>query len=295
MKKLSTQALSITAIALSFISLLLRVICMLVFYNNGYYRSGAALPIIADVFFIVAIAIFLLAAILGIKKETPVSAPSALARYAAILPMSASVFCVTQMITSLSNPTKDLGFIPVAILLCAIVSTVFFFLIFFAPKQITATVYCGLGALALVFFLWISSYFDFSSPINSADRNLFYVSCAGAMLFIFNELCAIYGSVKPRFYYFSIFAAIFALASSSIPAIIGFASNRIDSYSNLEGDVFFTALLIYAVSRLVTIASAPKANLCESDNVVEKKESVDESAEEEIEENAEETIEKETE
>ena len=289
MKRFSFPALSATVIALSGISLILRVICMLSFYNNGYYRSGAALPILANVFFIIAIAIFLLASILCVKRTTQILAPSKLARYAAILPMSASVFCAAQTITSLTAKgaaESSSGFLPVATLLCAVVSAIFFFLIFFAPKQINATVYCGLGAIALVFFLWISSYFDFSSPINSADRNLFYVSCAGAMLFIFNELCAIYGSVKPRFYCFSIFSAIFALASSAIPTIIGFATNKIDSYSNLEGDVLFAALLVYATARLITLASASKSDVAETDVNVGDEEKTEEKVEEPVEESA---------
>ncbi len=257
MKKLSLPILTITAISVASVSLILRIVCILCFYETGYYTVGATLPTVANIFFVLAIIIFLVTAIFCIKKETTVPEPSKTARYAAILPIGASVFCAAQTVTKITS-ANEAEFLPVAILLCAIVSTVFFFLVFFAPKQKIAATYCGIGAIALVFFCWISSYFDFSSPINSIDRSLFYVSCGAGMLFIFNEICAIYGSVKARFYYFSTFAMIFATASSSIPAIVGFSAEKIEAYSNLEGDVFLSTLLVYSAVRLITLSKPTK-------------------------------------
>ena len=281
MKKFSLFALSITAVSSALISLILRLICTLCFYNGAYYDKGAILPVVADVLFILAIAVFLLASIFCVKREALVSAPRKISRYFAILPMGASVFCAAQTVTklSLADEAEGTEFLPIAILVCSVVSAVFFFLIFYAPKQKIAATYCGLGAVALVFFAWISSYFDFSSPINSVDRDLFYVSCGAAMLFIFNEICAIYGSVKSKFYYFSIFTTIFATATSAIPALIGFANDKIDGYSNLEGDVFLTAILIYATVRVISLAktkeaspTAPETEIAEKSEEIEQKE-----------------------
>ena len=263
MKKLSLPIISVTALFLSVISLILRTVCVFAFFDkSGYYQSGAILPIITNVLAVISIVLFFIAALLYIDSSKKISTPNNAAKYSALLPLGALVFFTVQTITNLVNSLQGIepqsNFIPILTILGAIAGGVFFFLIFFTDKQKNVTVYCGLGALVFVFFSWMSTYFEFSSPINSTQRVLFYVSCAGAMLFIFNEMCAIYGAVKPKFYYFSIFTAILTLASSAIPAIVGYATNKFEVYSTLEEDLFFTALLVYAVVRLITLSVSDK-------------------------------------
>lgn len=264
MKKLSLSVLSVTAISLSFISLILRIISMLVFFDaNGYYTAGAPLPIITNILTLLALLFFAIAAITCIDSKKKTAEPNNIARYGAIFPFGALVFFVTQSISELPQniltDNQKLDLIPIITTISALAGTVFFLLIFYRTKQKLVTVYCGLGALVFVFFAWMSAYFDFSSTINSSQRILFYLSCAGAMLFIFNEICAIYGSVKPKFYYFSIFTAILTTASSAIPAIIGSASGKINAYATLKEDVFFSALFIYATLRLITLFTDKKS------------------------------------
>ena len=263
MKKLSLPIISATAISLSLISLILRIISVLAFYDKvGYYQTGAALPIIANTVDIIAILLFFTAALFCIKSDEKISEPKSATRYAALLPLGALVFFIVQTVIELTQSAQESvpqsNFIPIITIVGALVGIAFFFLIFFTDKQKTATVYCGLGMLVFVFFSWMSSYFSFESPINSTQRILFYVSCTGAILFIFNEMCAIYGSVKPKFYYFSLFTSILTLASSAIPAIIGSAANKFSAYFTLEEDIFFTALLVYATVRLVTLSFTKK-------------------------------------
>ena len=263
MKKLSLPIISTAAISLTVVALVLRIVSLFAFYDSlGYYQSGAFVPIIANIITAVSIVLFFIAAILCIKSDEKIDAPQKGARYAAILPFGTLVFFVWQSIIELTKNTGESAaqsnLIPIITIIGALAAIAFFFLIFFTNKQKIATVYCGLGALIFVFFSWMSAYFDFSSPINSTQRILFYVACTGAMLFIFNEMCAIYGSVKPKFYYFSLFASIFTLSSSAIPALIGFAANKFSVYFTLKEDIFFTALFIYAIVRLVTLCIASK-------------------------------------
>ena len=263
MKKLSLPIISTTAISLTVVALVLRIISLFAFYDAlGYYQTGAVVPIITNIITAVSIVMFFIAAILCVKSDEKINAPQKEARYAAILPLGTLVFFVSQSIIELTKNTTESStqsnLIPIITIIGALAGIVFFFLIFFTDKQKIATVYCGLGALIFVFFSWMSAYFDFSSPINSTQRILFYVACTGAMLFIFNEMCAIYGSVKPKFYYFSLFVSILTLASSAIPALIGFAANKFSVYFTLKEDIFFTALFIYAIVRLVTLCIASK-------------------------------------
>lgn len=266
MKKLSIPIISAIAIAVAVISIVLRIICLFSFYDSlGYYQTGAPLPIITNVLTVITIIFFLVCAILCVTPKDKIGAPNKIAGYASLLPLGTLIFVTVQLVKELSTPATDpieqSNFIPLVMLLSAIVSIVFFLLIFlsnFSNKLKLATVYCGLSALIFVFFAWMSTYFDFSSPINSTQRTLFYVSCAGAMIFIFNEMCAIYGSVKPKFYYFSLFATILAISSSAIPSLVGSAADKFNVYFNEKEDIFLTALLVYATVRLITLLKSQR-------------------------------------
>ena len=268
---ISLPALSIISGASAVASLALRLICLFFFYdkNLGYYQSGAPLPIIANILFALSIIFFLFAAIFCIDKKQSILSAGKLSQYAALLPMGALVFHFTRIIkmalsiakTFIENSKDGIfpfsafnitDFITILSVLSIIPSAVFFFLIFFNKKKAaTASVYIGLSVIMYIFLCWLKSYFDFNIPINSTDKIFFYISCAGAVLFIFNEICAIYGVARAKFYYFSLFTAIISLLVSSISAVIGFASGIFRAYITLEADIFFIALLIYAIARLI--------------------------------------------
>ena len=56
---------------------------------------------------------------------------------------------------------------------------------------------------------------------------------------------------RAKFYYFSLYTSIIILLVSPISALIGYFCGAIKGYITLEADVFFVALLIYAVTRLM--------------------------------------------
>ena len=134
-----------------------------------------------------------------------------------------------------------------------------------------------------------TSYFEFFIPINSTDKTFFYLACAGAIIFIFNEMCACYGFVRVKFYYFSLFTSIITLSVASISAIVGYAFGIFEAYITLETDVFFIALLIYAIARLTDaqkssvkldepiIEAAEKATLEETDSTEAEENLADDS------------------
>lgn len=250
MKKISISVLSLIAGISAFISLALRIICLFFFYDDiGFYKTGAVLPIIANTVFVVAIAFLLFAAIFCIDKKQSVVQPSKIAQYAALLPMGALIFHVIRIFTTSFNDTNVNKYL---MAISALVSVAFFFCIFFANKKYTTvTFYLGIAVLVYLFLCWMFVYFDFFMPINSIDKTFFYMACAGAILFVFNEMTAIYGLVRSRFYYFSLFASVIALATSSISAIVGYICGIFKAYITLEFDIFFLSLLVYAIARLL--------------------------------------------
>lgn len=250
MKKISIQMLSIIAGVSAFLSLALRIVCMFFFYDDiGYYKSGAVLPIIANIIFGVSIAFFLFASIFCIDKKQRVMPTSKASQYAALLPMGALIFHVIRIFTTVFNDTNVNKYL---LAISALVSAAFFLFIFLAKKKYaTAIVYLGIGVFAYLFLAWMFVYFDFFIPINSTDKTFFYLACAGAIIFVFNEMAASYGAVRSRFYYFSLFASIIALSTATVSAIVGYAFGIFKAYITLEFDLFFLALLVYAVTRLI--------------------------------------------
>ena len=284
MKKISISTLSIIAGVSAFLSLALRIICLFFFYDDiGYYKVGAVLPIIANIIFAVSIVGVFFLSMLCIDKKQKVMPTTKMSQYAALLPMGALIFHVIRMFTSVFNDTVVNKYL---MAISALISIAFFVVIFLANKKYAvAAVYLGIGAFAYIFFSWMYVYFDFAIPINSTEKMFFYIACAGAVIFIFNEMAASFGAVRAKFYYFSLFASIIALATSSISAIIGNICGIFKAYITLEFDIFFFALLIYAVARLIDAQNSTVEIESITDKVVvnaqnnENNENIDEAQE----------------
>ena len=264
---ISIQTLSIITGITAAISFVLRIISLFFFYDDvGYYKTGAILPIISNTLIALSLIFILFAAIFSIDKKQSVEPTSKLSQYAALLPMGAAVF---HLLRAFTTPFNDTFVNKYLFALSAIAAVVFFFLIFFAKKSLkNITFYVGVGALLYVTLCWMFTYFDFFVPINSTDKTFFYLASASALLFIFNEMCACYGFVRARFYYFSLFGAIIVLGVSSISAVIGYFCGIIKAYITLEADIFFIALLIYAITRLI---DAQKSRKIEEPTMCEEK------------------------
>ena len=272
MKKLSIPILSIIAGACATLSLLLRVICLFLYHDDiGYYTSGAALPIIGNTLLGLTLVFILIASIFSISKSQSIEPLGKFSQYTALLPMGALIYQVVQIFVGRFNDSIVNKFL---LAIIAIVATVFFFILSLGGKKYkTATFYLGISALLYVFFSWMTGYFDFVTPINSTDKIFFYLACSGAVIFIFNEMCACYGSVRARFYYFSLLTSVTVLTASSVSAIIGYTFGIFKTTITLEADIFFVALLVYAIARLV---DAQKSKLIVKD-AEEKTENPEES------------------
>lgn len=283
MKKLSLPIISTIALVCAVISVILRILSLSFFYDElGYYQSGAPLPIISNILFGLSIAFVAVAAILFIdksdKKIKPCP-PSGIAKALAFAPVIALAYHALQLFIGVYNDSVVNKYVLLAAIL---ISIVFFVMLSFLKKKSSAIIYVGLGALIYIALLWANTHFDFIVALNSTNKIFFHLSCVAALLFIFNEICAAYGKVKSKFYYFSLLSAIITLSTAAIPSIIGYLTGSIKEYLTLEGDLFFVALLAYAIARLITLllnkhkdASESQAEATETNETTEMSETND--------------------
>ena len=249
MKKFSIKQISLIAGILATVSFILRIISLLSFHEySGYYQKDAIVPIISNTVFAISIIFALVATMVFVKKDHHITLPSNISNYCAIIPIATAIFHISRILTL---PYNDLAVNKYLMIITCVLFAAYFLMIFINKVKETVTVYLGIGACFYIFLNWVFVYFNFASPINSIDRIFFYLACAGAILFIFNEICACFGCVKPKFYFFSLFCAIITISVSSLSSVI--ASGEISAYTWLESDISLLSVMIYAIVRLVTM------------------------------------------
>ena len=243
---------SIIALALTVLATAGRLCSLLFFYDKiGYYQRGAVLPVISNILFAASVIFFVTAALVWLKPAKTVALPKKSVGYVALLPAIALAACAVFSVDRAIAP--ELNIISLLSFLLAVAGAVFFASLLFCRQPSVISVLTGVAAILWLAFSWLRSYRDFTIPMNSPDKLFFNLGCIGAALFVFSEIRAIYGMPRPRFYYFSISTAILTLAVSSIPSLIGNACGIFASYSLTFEDIFFLALLIYAIVRLLTL------------------------------------------
>ena len=285
---------------------MLRIVSLLGFTDaSGYYESHP-IPMIANLVFGLSLLFIGVAAIFFIKKNESVDIPNKTAGIAALLPIGALAFHAINLFASITEYSADpmktffsaTGTVHFYVVLFSILSISFFALIAmiaFKRKASTAIAYVGLIPLIYVILLWASTHFDFLITLNSANKTFFFVACASALLFIYNEIAACCKlMLRSKFYYFSLFAAIITLSTASIPSVIAYLSGSLGRYFSLEGDLFFITVLIYATVRLITlIIEQRKAPAIERETETQKNDTAEiaEEASEHLDEKSEEKAE----
>ncbi len=274
----------LATLAITLLVTVLRTIALLFFYDKeiGYYFiSGSALPIVANVLYAVAVIFFAISAFLLLKPTDEVKAPNQTAKFVAFVPVATlAIYLISCLIkafnwiktytvqtlidifmdSNLAGMTVtrlDIIFLGLGIVFSA-VSIVFFVLFAIKKNPTKLLANCGVGLIIFIAVMWIDSYLDFYIPMNSPDKLFFHFGCIGAALLIVAELRAIYGISKPKFYYFSLFTAILALASSSIPYTIANFAGIFKKYTVEYENLFFLGLLIYAIVRAITLMIGEK-------------------------------------
>ena len=254
-----TNILNITAIAAALVASVMRIFSLALSYDSyiGYYSVGAPMPIAAIAFFVFAIIILSLCAIFSLKGIELIPSPSRSARYAALLPALAMVgYTVSELVQISSAQTKPSTVDLLTVAVC-ILSVVFFISLFFAKQPSPVSVICGTAFIVWIALAWWVSYTDFNIAMNSPDKMFFHIGCIGAALFTVAELRTLYGISKPKFYYFSLWTSIIAIATASIPSIVGNICGIYEYYPTQNEDFVLGILSIYAAVRAFSLLYFP--------------------------------------
>ena len=247
-----SRAIVASAILLSALAAVLRILCLLFFYDKsiGYYSSGAALPIFSTAFFaLCSIACVILPLIL-FKNQTFEIPFSTSAAYTAVLP---SIMLTYQILTLLLVRTEELEAYSVLTLIFSIVSVAFFMSLIFSKQPSSVTLWCGIGFIIWLALSWIRSYSDFFVPMNSPDKLFSHLAYVGAALLVVGELRSLYGIAKAKIYLCYISLSILTLSSYAIPSLVGKLCGAYADNSFTAEELVFLALTVYATVRAVLL------------------------------------------
>lgn len=248
-----TKIFSLVAICLAVLSTLGRLFCLIFFYDRiGYFKTGAALPVLFDLLYALSIVFFAISAVL-FKPIAPSKSLSTHARLAAILPVVAFIpYIINGISEILAFPNGKTPLSDILSLIFAVIAVAYFASLALCKQPSSVSAIPGVGSIVWIVLAWMSSYLDFFVPMNSPDKLFFHFACIGAMFLIFSDVRVISDMPRPRFYYFSFFTGLLTLSTSSIPSIIANAKGIFASYSLLYEDIVLAAIMIYGVVRLLT-------------------------------------------
>ena len=239
LKKYETQ-LSVIALAISVISAILHTVSMLFFCDaDKYFEVGAVMPIISNTFLAVSVIGFAVCAFLFTDAKSTVKAPEGIAGYTALIPAAALLLHSSQLV-SIALEAKSIS--SIIMLICAIVSTVFFIMISFSKEYTMIIAICGTGFIVWLGLCWFNSYNDLFIPMNAPEKLFFHFGCIGAALLVVGELRTMYEISRPRLYRFSLWSAQLLLLAASLPSIVKFFTK------NAKGSVFYESLVLFAVA-----------------------------------------------
>lgn len=255
---------AILAFVLAAIGTALRALNLAFFYDAdiGYYKSGAPLPIIMNVFFIASVGAFLA---VGIISQTH-GAYSRSIESPKFLKYPSSFTAIAFLVFALSDfVAKDSGVLDLVIGVSSLLSAAYFALFFFKKTS----EYRALLALCPV--IWCASvigitYFDIETQMNSPHKILLHITCIACMLYFVSEARVISDRIKKKTYFFLLFSALFFTAVSSIPSLI---FNTFAIESHLSYNARFFALFVYLAFRTVSTLTSKEQN---NDTALEQEE-----------------------
>jgi hypothetical protein len=241
---------SAIAFSLSLIGAILRLVCLLFFYDKiGYYQTGAVLPVVSAVFYAASIVFFAIVARFLVKPSAVAAHLSKPARIAAILPLAAIVVHLFSICGTVFG--GEATWYEVFLLVFGVISAVFFASLVFCRQPSSLSALSGIGCIFWLALAAMRSYLDFFVPMNSPDKLFFQLGAVGATLLVFSEIRAIYNMPQPRAYVFCFFTGVFTVASASIPNIIANANDVFANYTLLFEDIVMLSILVYATVRLL--------------------------------------------
>ncbi|MBQ7383339.1 MAG: hypothetical protein IJV72_00925 [Clostridia bacterium] len=235
----------------------LRTLNLAFFYDTdiGYYASDAPLPLIMNIFLLVAFAaIGVCSAVLPRKPYMTTGKESNIAvKVASVL--CALAFAALALCTLLGFvvPAAKLIYL---FIFAALVSALYFVLGALGKNDEVRALLLIALAIALVYILAVS-YFDVFVQMNSPNKVILQIACLVSMLFFVYEARCITGELKRKLYLFSLSCAVFFSGVASVPSIIAYFTGKLGNYfvniNYIVFDALFAVLFIYFTVRLITM------------------------------------------
>lgn len=244
------------ALGLTALSVILRVLCLLLFFDSdiGYYLADAALPALSHILTALCALLFAAMALLWLRKDEtlrPVVNSDTLP-----LRITAGIAAVGLFSLAVSDIIQN-GKIWSGLL--GLFACLYFLMQVASSATLGMRVLTALCVIARLLVMLASAYSDVMIPMNAPNKIFLLLACAAFALFLIGELRVSVSGVRPALYGFSLATAILLTATASIPAILASLTNGLpdDGYA-IDFYVLLT-LCVYAISRLSALALRPAA------------------------------------
>lgn len=238
------------SLVLTFALIVTRIVNILFFYDSdiGYYKSGAVLPTVMNLLFIVGLLFFAVLCFIINKKSDDTADFSASAR-PKLLYLAAALLLAIEALGMITRSTST----PLDMLIgvCAIVSSAYFALRPF-KKAASYIAILSFAPTVLCVLILARTYFDMTVPMNSPNKTLIHITCVACMLGFLAQTRAFADRKRKKTYFLFLFSALFFTGASSVPSIILYCSNNFDN-SYIKFDAILLALFIYLVANTVSL------------------------------------------
>ena len=264
---------AITASAVALATAVLRLVSILFFYDTriGYYKSGAILPIIAQILPILAvISAGVIVCVPKLRPQPTEPQSSDSVKSFAIFPAAGffayAIVYLIDIFEYLSSGFR-LGVFDIIAAFAFIGAALFFFVIFLGKRTDSAVFVCmGIAVvISLVYFL-AGSYFDTLVQMNAPNKSVFQFALLSALLLAVNEMRVAIPEKRTKFHLFSATAAVIYLTSTSVPSIICFMAGKMPlNYSLFHEDCVLLMLAVFAFARLIQLCHTENDNISLND------------------------------
>ncbi len=265
-QKRALPRLVIAVFVLTAIAMALRVVNLFFFYDIdiGYYASGEILPVVMNIFFVLAFAAISAGALIfgkepydatGTEKKLPVKIASLLCALGFLSPLSVIINNL------LARAYFELSGITLLFLIIFALASVYFAMNFL-QKTAKAQAALAIAVIFSVVYFLANSYFDLYTPMNAPEKTTLHLACITTMVFFTCEARAIIGEAKKRLYVFSLSIAVFFSGISSLPAMIAYLCGKLE-YNYIVFDAVIFTLFIYLSVRLFYLAAYRQKSVAE--------------------------------
>ncbi len=251
-KKIMTY--SAVSLALTFIAIVLRCICLVFFYDAGigYYNEGILPSMLGALCFVSAL--FFASAIFKVGDDTKCSDGKEQGTLIKVVSCVAAIAFLPFVLFGISFENNILLS---AVTLLAVVASIVYFLanIFFPKAGSEPQALCGFGVVAFAIITIVVTNFDYYELLNGPNKINLHLALLSVMLFVLAEIRAFAGVMRKGYYIFTLTAATFFTGVSSFPVLIYRISTGTSiSYLNYHIAVF--GIFVYLVARLISFTLA---------------------------------------